>query len=87
MFPNQVNLFELNPINGKPAAIVARSYFSPFDEYLEKHLRDRGVKVHFVNDLAYATEGGDVHCGTNEIRVCNSGGHCPPPNPEFLSFN
>lgn len=74
VLPNQVNLLELNSIDGKPAVIVARSYFSPFDQYLKKNLSDRGVKVHFVNNLSYATEGGDVHCGTNEIRICNSGG-------------
>ncbi|MBK7889414.1 MAG: hypothetical protein IPJ84_00740 [Bdellovibrionales bacterium] len=70
VFPNQVNLLELNPIAGKPAAIVAQSYFGPFDQYLKKALGERGIKVQFVNDLAYAIEGGDVHCGTNEIRLC-----------------
>lgn len=72
VFPNQVNLLELNPIAGKPAAIVARSYFGPFDQYLKKTLGESGIKIHFVNDLTYAIEGGDVHCGTNEIRLCKS---------------
>lgn len=58
-------------MDGKPAAIIARSYFGPFDQELQGSLKELGVQPHFVNDLSYFIEGGDVHCGTNELRVCN----------------
>ena len=67
-----MNLLELNPLAGKPAVIVARSYVAAFDRYLNKQLQDLGVEGHFVDDRSFAREDGDVHCAINEVRLCRT---------------
>ena len=70
IFPNQVNSMELTSLSGESHLMAARSFFKPFDEYLENELQKYGIKILWVNDWDYHVQDGDIHCGTNEIRLC-----------------
>ncbi len=50
--------------------IMPRTYFQPFDQYMEKELSSLGVGSSFVHSVGYHILDGQVHCGTNSARIC-----------------
>jgi hypothetical protein len=56
--------------SGSSTIIMPRTYFKPFDDYVEKELAAVGVKGKFAHDMGYHLLWGQVHCGTNTARVC-----------------
>ena len=68
--PNLVNGVVQTPSEGASQVILPRSYFAPFDEYVEKEMSKHGVKTSFVHDIGYHLKHGEVHCGTNSARIC-----------------
>ena len=69
--PNVVNGIVETPANGKAShTILPRTYFRPFDDYIKDELKKYGVGVTLIHDLEYHLGGGEVHCGTNEARIC-----------------
>jgi hypothetical protein len=69
--PDLVNGFIDTPDASSPSnALLPRSYFKPFDDYVQSELSKHGVNVNFVHDMEYHINGGEVHCGTNEMRIC-----------------
>ncbi len=69
--PNQVNGVVQTNHSGASNFIAPRSYFKPFDDYVEAELKKVGVKVSLIHDLEYHLLQGEVHCGTNSIPVCD----------------
>ena len=68
--PNLVNGVVQTPPGEASRVILPRSYFAPFDEYVEKALSKYGVNTTFAHDLGYHLDRGEVHCGTNSARIC-----------------
>ncbi|WP_127718005.1 protein-arginine deiminase family protein [Halobacteriovorax sp. HLS] len=69
--PELTNGVIQTPESGASRAILPRTYFGPFDQYIEKELKKYGVETTLVNDLNYHLNSGEVHCGTNTARVCH----------------
>jgi hypothetical protein len=50
--------------------LLPRSYFGPFDNYVNDELQKVGVDTTFIHDMGYHLRSGEVHCGTNSARIC-----------------
>lgn len=50
--------------------ISPRTFFDPFDNYLESELQKFGVSNTQVQDLTYHINQGEVHCGSNTALIC-----------------
>ncbi|MBF0499617.1 MAG: hypothetical protein HQM09_05765 [Candidatus Riflebacteria bacterium] len=48
--------------------LVPACHFPPFDRIIEARFRAQGNKIHFIDDSAYHTSMGEIHCGTNVLR-------------------
>jgi hypothetical protein len=69
--PNQVNSFVDTSSGDQASHIFApRSYVAPFDRYLSEEMSKHGVRTSMIHDLEYHMMSGEVHCGTNEARLC-----------------
>ena len=68
--PDLVNGVVETPTEGPSRAILPKTYFRPFDDYVKKELKKYGVDTMFVHDLEYHLRQGEVHCGTNDARIC-----------------
>lgn len=51
--------------------VVPDPYFPPFRKTVEARFRSQGNRVHFLSDLSYHDEMGEIHCGTNVLRDPN----------------
>ncbi|MCF8059891.1 MAG: protein-arginine deiminase domain-containing protein [Bacteriovoracaceae bacterium] len=56
--------------SGTSTIIMPRTYFKPFDDYVENELAALGVRGTFAHDMGYHLLWGQVHCGTNTARIC-----------------
>jgi len=68
--PDLVNGVVQTPPNGASQVVLPRSYFKPFDSYVENELGKLGVKTTFAHDMGYHLQQGEVHCGSNSARIC-----------------
>jgi len=68
--PDLVNGVVHSNAENTSSIIMPRTYFRPFDEYMEKELSNLGVGATFVHAMGYHKLDGQVHCGTNTARVC-----------------
>ncbi|GAB4011982.1 MAG: hypothetical protein Fur0010_07290 [Bdellovibrio sp.] len=68
--PDLVNSVVHTPPNGASTIIMPRTYFKPFDQYMEDTLKSFGVTPTFAHDMGYHLLQGQVHCGTNTARIC-----------------
>lgn len=64
ILPNPVNMTVL-----REHQVISDPFFKPYREYIENELRQHNQNPHFINDLDYHTEWGEVHCGTNVLRL------------------
>ncbi len=71
ILPNQINSLQNTTSDGSSALIAPQSGVLLFDEYLKKELSRFAVKLDFIDDSQYFHNGGDIHCATNEMRVCS----------------
>lgn len=69
--PDLINGVVQTPINAPSNVILPRSYFNSFDEYAAEELKKIGVSTTFVHDMGYHLNQGEVHCGTNDVRICD----------------
>lgn len=68
--PDLVNGVVHTNQNNTSTIIMPRTYFRPFDQYMEDELTKLGVGATFVHGLGYHLLSGQVHCGTNTARIC-----------------
>jgi hypothetical protein len=69
--PNQVNSFIDTQSSNQPSSVLApRTYVSAFDEYIAQELEQYGANASMIHDMGYHLQSGEVHCGTNEARLC-----------------
>ncbi|MAF78284.1 MAG: hypothetical protein CME60_08980, partial [Halobacteriovoraceae bacterium] len=68
--PDLVNGVVHTNQNNTSTIIMPRTYFRPFDQYMEDELTKLGVGATFVHGLGYHLLNGQVHCGTNTARIC-----------------
>ena len=68
--PDLVNGVVQSPAGSPSKVILPRSYFAPFDNYVQDELAKFGVKTTFAHDMGYHLLFGEVHCGTNSARIC-----------------
>ena len=69
--PNVVNSVVETPSSESASKVILpRTYFKPFDDYVKNELEKYGVGSTFIHDLEYHLGFGEVHCGTNEARIC-----------------
>lgn len=62
------NVVNMNVIGNH--LIVPKPFFRRFSRTVEDKLqKDLGQKVHFVDSSYYSVLGGEIHCGSSEIRV------------------
>lgn len=71
LFPNQVNSFVDTQSIDQPSHLLApRTFISFIDEYLEEEMAKYGITTSMIYDLDYHLNSGEVHCATNEARLC-----------------
>lgn len=68
--PDLVNGVVHTNANNTSSIIMPRTYFRPFDDYMEEELSKLGVGSIFVHSVGYHNLQGQVHCGTNTARIC-----------------
>ena len=69
--PNLVNSVVETPSSGEASKVILpRTYFKPFDDYTKDELKKYGVNATLIHDLEYHLRDGEIHCGTNEARIC-----------------
>jgi len=80
--PDSINLLALNTPGDSCTCLVPQP-FGPvldgefvFERYVKDQLEALGLTVHFINDLPFSLNHGEIHCGTNQL---------PPvqPNPQW----
>lgn len=64
VLPNPVNMTVL-----WDHQIISDPLFKPYREYIESALKSLNQTPHFINDLEYHQRLGEVHCGTNVVRL------------------
>lgn len=68
--PDLVNGVVESPPGEASNVMLPRSYFGPFDTYLQDKLGEYGIDTTYVHDMGYHLELGEVHCGSNTARIC-----------------
>ncbi len=51
--------------------IIPDPFFPPFKNYIREALEESGQTPHFLDDRTYHYRNGEVHCGTNTMRLPN----------------
>lgn len=67
IWPNAVNSLVLNQ-----HMVVSDTKVAAFNNFIVDQLKTAGVTASFLDDSNYWKVGGDIHCGTNVIRSCET---------------
>ena len=73
IFPNIINGVVQTGVSGASSYIAPKPFYDPIENYVSSEMKKIGVPVTYIHDLQYHFGGGEIHCGTNNILVCDPG--------------